>query len=654
MGIEDIKKNLFKKGAPESARPPEEQEPVFFRGQDFVPPSSQPSWIKEGPTKRSLSADGLSGGLSLFSRMSLWAWHHRLGLYATVATVALVIIGGLAAIFFFGGNAFIKKDVVVTLDGPPYGSSGQQVTYSLHYQNKTSVMLHNAVAVVVFPAGSVVSNPATQYGPTAVAQTIGDIPPGSSGDKIFQGSILGAKNDMVEVQAFLHYQPQGISSDFENDTSASFTINDVPLAVVVNLPQRAVVGQPYNFSIDYNNTSDSAFSNMFFQIAYPDGFSFQSASPTPITNNNQWMIPNINSQTSGSIQISGMLSGNNGESKMFEVQVGSKDPASGQLTPFVDTQSSTSISSSLLTVTQNVNGSRLSSMSAGDTLNWDIHYTNTTNLGLQNVQITTKFVGNLLDFSTFNLTSGGSFDSQTQQLTWRAADVPALALLAPGASGDIKFSVHVKDTPPVFTINDKNLSESITTSITSPSAPKTAELGGVPVGNDDTLNIKLNSKILFVSKGLRYSGPFSNTGPIPPKVGQATTYTIVWQVTNWSSDLSNVKVTSGLPSGVQWAGEISPSNAPLTYDPTSGNITWIPGTVPAGAGVTGPVEQVAFKVSLVPSVNQVGQSPTLVNQTLFSGQDSFTNRIYQVLTNAVSTNLTKDPSFPFGAAYVQQ
>ena len=464
--------------------------------------------------------------------------------------------------------------------------------------------------------------------------------------------IFGTKDQKLITTAKIRYRPESITSEFENETDIDFSIDSVPLAINLNLPQRAVVGQPYVFNIDYTNQSDAEFKDMWFSVLYPAGFNFQIASPTPSEGKSNWKISSIAPRSDGSISISGILSGTSGESKVFQVKVGPKSE-SNQIVEYVGAQSSMPISQSLLVVSQKINNGLPSSVSAGDSLKWNIHYKNTTDIGLNNAQISAQFRGDVLDFSKLKLNQG-YFDSQNNRIIWNASDVSQLALIGPSAEGDLSFSVSVKDPPPIFSVDDKDLIENVSVSITSASMPSTGELGNVPIGNVDSLDLKLNSKIVFVSKGLYFSGPFTNSGPIPPKVGQKTTFTIVWQITNWSSDINDAKVRAGLPSTAEWLGEVYPAGAPLSYDYSNGQVTWLPGLVEAGTGVVLPIEEVAFRVRITPSINQLRQAVALLNQALFSAQDSFTGRTYQTLSEAVNTALKQDPRFPVGGGYVSQ
>jgi len=654
MGIEDIKKELFKNDEPLQI-PEEEKEPVFFHGEDLNPSKDHQAWIREiknDPKSNVPEGLKIKTGASFFEKFFQWVIYYQKRIYAILGVIIGVTFVAFVVVFFTGSASFAKKDVLISIQGPPHGDSGSEASYTVSYQNKTKVALHDAKILVTFPDMSFVENASTQYGPYTQVRSVGDVPSGSQGSFEFKARIFGSKNQTLEVISKIRYRPESITSEFENEDDAEFLVDSVPLAVSLNLPQRAVVGQPYIFNIDYTNQSDAEFRDIWFSMLYPVGFNFQIASPTPSEGNGNWKIAYIAPHSSGSMSVSGILSGTNEESKIFGIKVGPKNEFN-QIVEYANAQSSTPISQSILVVSQKINGGLPRSINAGDFLKWDIHYKNTTNVGINNAQISVQFRGNLLDFATLKMTRG-YFDAQNNRLTWNASDIPQLALIDPSSEGNLSFSVNVKDPPPVFSVSDKDLIETVSVSITSPSSPNTGTLSNVPIGNVDSLDLKLNSKISFVSKGLHFSGPFSNSGAVPIKVGQKTTFTIVWQITNWSSDIIDVKIKAGLPSAVEWLGEVYPSGAPLSYDASSGQITWLPGLVGAGAGVVLPIEEVAFRVRITPSINQLRQTVTLINQALFSAQDTFTGRTYQTLSELVNTALRQDPGFPSNGGYVSQ
>ncbi len=68
--------------------------------------------------------------------------------------------------------------------------------------------------------------------------------------------------------------------------------------------------------------------------------------------------------------------------------------------------------------------------------------------------------------------------------------------------------------------------------------------------------VKIASSAGLGAQVVRSTGPFQNTGPIPPKAEQATTYTVIWTINNTSSSIGGAQVSSGLPPYVKWVGKV--------------------------------------------------------------------------------------------------
>ena len=59
---------------------------------------------------------------------------------------------------------------------------------------------------------------------------------------------------------------------------------------------------------------------------------------------------------------------------------------------------------------------------------------------------------------------------------------------------------------------------------------------------------------------------FVNSGSIPPKVEQKTTYNIIWSLSNTANNISKVQVRSTLPPWMRFVGPFSPTTEDFTYD----------------------------------------------------------------------------------------
>ena len=165
--------------------------------------------------------------------------------------------------------------------------------------------------------------------------------------------------------------------------------------------------------------------------------------------------------------------------------------------------------------------------------------------------------------------------------------------------------------------------------------------------------VRVPSSLGISTRSLYFSGPFANTGPVPPQVEVDTSYTIVWSLTNGSSDLSNVKMTATLPSYVKWLDVLEPATEKISYNPVGGQVVWDVGDLQSGTGFSGISKEVSFQVSFAPSVTQVRSSPRLVNEATASGDDSFAGQSVTVTArNALTTDLLTDMSWKPGQGTV--
>jgi hypothetical protein len=170
--------------------------------------------------------------------------------------------------------------------------------------------------------------------------------------------------------------------------------------------------------------------------------------------------------------------------------------------------------------------------------------------------------------------------------------------------------------------------------------------------NSTSAIVRIISDVGLTTKALYYSGPFTNSGPIPPKVEQKTTYTVTWTLSNTANNISGVKVNSTLPPWVDFVGSILPASEALTYNSSTKEIVWDADRIPRGTGITGATRSVSFQVSISPSLSQVGTSPILINDAVLTGHDDFANVDVKVKKTSLNTRLYSDPSFHYDGSVV--
>jgi len=133
---------------------------------------------------------------------------------------------------------------------------------------------------------------------------------------------------------------------------------------------------------------------------------------------------------------------------------------------------------------------------------------------------------------------------------------------------------------------------------------------------------------------------FGSQGVLPPRVGQATSYTIHWRLTNSTGDLSAARWRVKLPSGVEWSGRArSSGQLPLpSFRANTREVIWDLGTVPAGIGGAVPAYEAWFQVTSIPSINQLGSPLPLVGEAVLEAKDNNTQQSILPKAAAISTN----------------
>jgi hypothetical protein len=166
---------------------------------------------------------------------------------------------------------------------------------------------------------------------------------------------------------------------------------------------------------------------------------------------------------------------------------------------------------------------------------------------------------------------------------------------------------------------------------------------------------KIGSKLEIVQQGYFYDEVFGNTGPLPPTVGQTTTYTIIWRVKNYYSDVKDVKARALLPKNILLTGKIFPEEetSKFAYDSQSREIVWSVGDLEKGKGISEPGASIAFQISFIPDSSQKGQTPDLISEAKIEAEDAWTETTISATSSALNTTLPSDPMMNEGLGMVK-
>ena len=271
-----------------------------------------------------------------------------------------------------------------------------------------------------------------------------------------------------------------------------------------------------------------------------------------------------------------------------------------------------------------------------------ITWSNNLSYDVSDISIIVKLDSNLFNKESL-IVSGGFYNSNENIIIFDKRTDPGLANLSSGEIGKGEFSFNLVN---INTLSKLGLSNQEIKLDVSVNGRREDYISGseVLLFSDSRL-IKLTSDLNILSKSLYYTGPFKNTGPIPPKADIETTYTITWTATSPLNSFSNAQMKAVLPIYVKWLGIINPQNERVSYNENTNSVIWNIGNVEAGTGRFLPAREVSFQISFIPSLSQIGSSPVLVGEANLTAKDDFTLTNISNLIKAVSIDIFNDPYF---------
>lgn len=534
-----------------------------------------------------------------------------------------LVLGGIAALVLIGGiifkvraMLFDESRVEISITGPKDVASAEETTFTVTYANKNWAGLSDGTLIFSYPEEfHLQATSAIKISGSVAEIPIGEIKSKTEGKILVTGKFYGSKGDLANLKATLRYTPKNIVTVFSKTAEFGVNVASSPLSLEITAPLNLATGQDVEYIIDYDNRSDVSFPNLRVKVEYPEGFQFVSSEPKPSEGESVWYVGTLGARGSGKVIIRGVLSGAREEQKHVRGMIGFFQ-GEGKFVAYAENERQTRIIASPLSISQTVNGLTNIAVNQGDVLRYVIRYGNDGAIGVRDVIVTVDIDPTALDMSRLVLTRG-VYDAARKMLIWKASDIPSLGRLEPGAGGEITFSVPVVKAP--AGTKSGNLFVRSVAKIDSPDIP--TPIGSNKIISSNTLFVKLNSLVSLGTKVLYDDATFPNSGPIPPKAGQKTSYTLHLSVANSSNDLKQARVLMILPTSVRYDGKFSPSGETVTFNDRTNELVWELGTLSATGSVP---RELTFQVTTTPGANQVGGSLVLVANTVFTAKDTFT------------------------------
>lgn len=607
------------------------------KGELEKPIQKQKKGSPSSDLERLLSFDGKKRDMSKLDQGNP---RRRLIVRILLIVLGLFAITAAGFLYFTRDNQEFGQNISFAIVAPNIASSGEAVTLQVRYENKERIDLRNAELAMQFPDGftfqsSIPANTAPN------TWSLGTLDAQAGGVIEIKGRLVGDIGQEKNFSGTLTYTPSNFNYVFKEETDFVITIASSTLSLEIDAPLRVAPEKEFETKVTYKNTSKEALENIQIILEAPSDFTLASSDPE--ADKTAWFFESLGAGEEGLISIRGTLAGSPGDQHQFTMKIGFKDQQ-GVFKPQAEKSFLVLLIKAGLTL-QITTDAEKNTAEWGDSLNYTISYTNDGDVPLEDVTIELELTdetnsgrnATFIDWDGITTLDGGSV--QEGIIKWDKESVDGLASVKPQDAKTFSLTIPLIKDAPVVSDGDEEFH------ILGEARAKQSS-DDTEISKSDVHEVKLATQTAITAEARFYSDSLEEigSGPLPPVVGEETEFVIFWTITNTTNDVDSVEVTATLPTNVAWSGESSISaGEPLSYNPQTKTVTWKINRIPSGAGNLFPELAAQFRVTLTPTVDQIGSFALLLNVTDLTAHDTFTDESIEQEEEVLTTNLQGDP-----------
>ena len=487
---------------------------------------------------------------STLSSFRTWRDSERMALVITVLSFVLILVVVVVVINF----VLPKTGVAISISHPETAKAGEEVSYSVTIKNTGTVILKNPELVFNYPSFSLPET--TLY----ERKQLEDLYPRQEKTLTFKARLFGEADEERRFEAWLNYSTEG-QPEIRRSKVAYFStvISEVPIDLVLDVPEKAPAhpkdDSEFIFRIRYFSYIEQAISNLKLSVELPPEFTFQESIPS-MAEGREIKITTLEASSGGSVEITGIIPAGYdiGKELAFSAQLSIN--LNGTDILLKKEAASTITYEPVFSFSQRVNNQDKYFPYPGEKLYYEIYFKNVQDEPLRDLTLTTILEGPFFDLETIEAPLG-TFTRGTNFISWDGATIPELRYLTPGQEGKVELWVELKEGYQPEDITETNAS---------------VRNRVIVAGFEKEFRNRVNSLVKISQEGYfrdKYEF-FENSGSHPPKVTEATQYTIVWKLENYYNWIEDTVIRASLPSGVS-IRSIKPTQGEITVlsDPTS-------------------------------------------------------------------------------------
>lgn len=557
--------------------------------------------------------------------------------------IFLCLVGGLAYLGYHYRSEIISQTMdrdtlAFDIEGKEEVTSGEEFIYQLDLRNGSQQELTDVRVEAKFPENFILLDSNSSATGTNV-WNFDHLGPNANQKITLKGKLVGQANSVNILLANTTYKVKGFSTEYRKESSLTTSIKDIGLSTTIDGVSSALLNEKNELLVHYTPTENYYLGSFRIKIDPLESLEF-------IDNSAELKDKGIAIVQPGEYEIAEVKPGENIFPIAFKFIKKTADretlninyikPENSKDYAFQNKTIEIEVVKSDLNLIMILNGSKNDQgVDFGQTLHYSIAYANKGQTEMKNVILMAVLESDYLDFSSLSDANNGRLNDNT--IAWTKEEVPSLSNLMQNAEGTIDFSIKIAEQGEIQYGKNYQVKSFAQYSIgdIASTAPLSTQTRSNEIVSKFNSNLKLETKVFYFNEDNIAVG----SGPLPPKVGQTTSFKADWKISNTLHELSELKVSTILPANVTWvSGKNRAAVGTIDFDETSRQVTWTIGRLPLSATEM----EAEFEVSITPTAEDENKIMVLITGSKAEAIDQETNVKIERTGEPKTTRLTDD------------
>lgn len=550
------------------------------------------------------------------------------------------LVAWAAGWWFFTVASPRSGGVEISLAAPTQVISGGQLELAVRVKNNERATAEKVELNLQWPAGvKVVQSdlPATNQSNNSFL--LPDIRPAGVYDfKIFL-QVFGEENETKAIGANLIYELANFSSIFFSNADLVLTIGTAKLKVDFSGPPDVTPLTPAKWQFVLTNQSADQIANAAWEILVPPLLTEIKTKPaTEVLPEKNWtrLIFPLDGQKPAAqqtIELEGSFAAGSQGKQVFIWQLVEDFAAKQAVTQ--EGQQAVYVIGDEVELTLTINGSEsLETLSWGDLVDFGFSAKNITSQDLQNIEWQVTLTPEPFEWNTL-ATINTVVQERAGLVKLAAESNEELKLLSPGKTSKVGFQVRLKNQ--AVPANLINITARLQATVGDGSGADKVSF------TKEWKNITIKNPIVWHASARYYDdeGIPVGSGPLPPVVGEVTTYRVMWNISDKADNVDRIVLATSLPPNTLWANQFNANQGVIRYQSALRQVEWTLTSVDDYDLGQGELEA-WFDVRVVPNEDLVGLTVPLtsgIDLQIFKTDNSAKAYSKPMLTSALEGDL---------------